>query len=45
MRYKNFGDRNGIQVWTSDGWINIRRVVRHKIEKITFTQLEQNLLM
>ena len=31
--YKDFGDGNGLQVWTSEDWKDIKKVVRHKTEK------------
>ena len=30
---KNFADCKNIQIWTSDGWQNIKKLVRHKTEK------------
>ena len=30
---KEFGDCNNLQVWTSEGWKNIKKVIRHKTEK------------
>ena len=33
---KEFGDGNGLQVWTSDGWMVIKKVVRHKTGKDIF---------
>ena len=30
---KDFGDGNGLQVWTSEGWKDIKKVIRHKTEK------------
>ena len=32
-RYKEFADCNNIQIWTSVGWHNIKKLVRHKTEK------------
>ena len=31
--YKEFADCNNFQIWTSDGWRNIKKLVRHKTEK------------
>ena len=31
--YKEFVDCNNIQIWTSDGWRNIKKLVGHKTEK------------
>ena len=31
--YKKFADCKGIQIWTSDGWKKIKKLVRHKTEK------------
>ena len=31
--YKEFADCNNIQIWTSNGWRNIRKLVRHKTIK------------
>ena len=31
--YKEFVDCNNIQIWTSEGWQNIKKLVRHKTEK------------
>ena len=31
--YKKFGDCVGIEISTSEGWINVRRIVRHETEK------------
>ena len=31
--YKEFADCNNIQIWTSNGWQNIKKLVRHKTEK------------
>ena len=43
---KEFGDCDGIQVWTNSGWKNIMEVVRHKIEKKkAFLELGPNLLL
>ena len=30
---KEFGDCKNLQIWTSEGWKNIKKVVRHKTEK------------
>ena len=32
--YKEFADCNNFQIWTSNGWQNIKKLVRHKTEKI-----------
>ena len=32
-RYKEFADCNNIQIWTSNGLQNIKKLVRHKTEK------------
>ena len=34
--YKEFVDCNNIQIWTSSGWRNIKKLVRHKTEKDIF---------
>ena len=31
--YKEFPDCNNIQIWTSNGWQNIKKLVRHKTDK------------
>ena len=31
--YKEFVDCNNIQIWTSEGWQNIKKLVRHKTQK------------
>ena len=31
--YKEFVDCNNFQIWTGEGWRNIKRLVRHKTEK------------
>ena len=31
--YKEFVDCNNIQIWTSDGWRNIKKLVRHRTDK------------
>ena len=31
--YKEFADCNNIQIWTSNGWEIIKKLVRHKTEK------------
>ena len=31
--FKKFVDCNNIQIWTSNGWRNIKKLVRHKTEK------------
>ena len=34
--YKKLADCNNIQIWTSNGWQNIKKLVRHKTEKKIF---------
>ena len=34
--YKELADCNNIQIWTSDGWRNIKKLVRHKTEKVIY---------
>ena len=31
--FKEFANCNNFQVWTSNGWQNIKKIVRHKTEK------------
>ena len=31
--YKEFVDCNNIQIWTSEGWQNFKKLVRHKTQK------------
>ena len=31
--FKEVVDSNNVQIWTSDGWRNIRKLVRHKTKK------------
>ena len=31
--FNEFANCNNFQVWTSNGWQNIRKIVRHKTEK------------
>ena len=35
-RFRKFVDGNNTQIWTSDGWRNIKKLIRHKIEKDIF---------
>ena len=31
--YKEFADCDNFQIWTSNGWQDIKKIVRHKIDK------------
>ena len=30
---KEFADCKNLQIWTSEGWKNIKKIIRHKTEK------------
>ena len=34
--YKNFADCNNIHIWSSNGWQNVKKLVRHEYEKIIY---------